>query len=273
MGFANHKRIKIQRLAPSHLWRNSREEKANVCLPVVQLISALILNTFCVLIPHYPERTWPFKRIRRNLRLIELLRTRPKYEMKVKAILAICLAAAPASLALGINCRGSSQCFMGRWAPGDCGKDGMQRIGATLKYAVEEGYGNRTYFEGGKSAVVASDGRALTDHLEKIACHGHCCAFYQNGGAGTVEDALRHVDNLRDHGCKGCGSDPVNPGNDVAAGELTVNWVQGGGRCEEGELCWPYEREAKVLVDSDTLLKDIMSSERSKAAKAVAFDG
>jgi Kp4 protein len=29
-----------------------------------------------------------------------------------------------------------------------------------------------------------------------------------------------------DHGCRGCGSVPTNPGNDVKNGELTVNYVE-----------------------------------------------
>jgi hypothetical protein len=85
-----------------------------------------------------------------------------------------------------------------------------------------------------------------------------------------VEDTLRHVKNLLTHGCKGCGSDPVNPGNDVSTGELTVNWIDGGGRCEEGKLCWPYEREFEVALDTGTQSNNTMSSEQFKA---VVFEG
>jgi hypothetical protein len=84
--------------------------------------------------------------------------------MKLNAILAICLAAAPASLALGINCRGSSRCFFGRWWPSDCGADGMQKIANVLQYAIDdEGKGNRAYMERGKSVLIASHEHVLKD--------------------------------------------------------------------------------------------------------------
>jgi hypothetical protein len=84
-----------------------------------------------------------------------------------------------------------------------------------------------------------------------------------------VKDALRHVNNLRDHGCKGCGSDPVNPRNDASTGEFTVNWIQGGGRCEEQELCWPYFREG-LPWETDPYSDDTTLSERGRA---VTFEG
>jgi hypothetical protein len=84
--------------------------------------------------------------------------------MNLKAILALCLAAAPTTFALGINCEGSSQCFIGRWAPGDCGKDAMRKIHNVLQYAVtDQGLGNRTYMDKGKSALIASHEHSLKD--------------------------------------------------------------------------------------------------------------
>ena len=54
---------------------------------------------------------------------------------------------------------------------------------------------------------------------------GWVCIFWQNGASGTLIDGLQHVDNLVHHGCKNCGSDPTEPGNNVKQGELTSNFV------------------------------------------------
>ena len=70
--------------------------------------------------------------------------------------------------------------------------------------------------------------------VEQIACQGFCCAFFQNGASGRVYDVLNNVNALINHGCHICGSNPTLPGNNVATGELTVNYVNTacvGGYC------------------------------------------
>jgi len=54
---------------------------------------------------------------------------------------------------------------------------------------------------------------------------GYICAFWQNGASGSLNDGLGHLKNLQAHGCKNCGSDPTEPGNDVSNGQFTVNFV------------------------------------------------
>lgn len=62
-----------------------------------------------------------------------------------------------------------------------------------------------------------------------MACVGDgtgICAFFQNtngGGSGAL--AKQKAQDLINHGCSKCGSCPTQSGNNVADGELTVNWV------------------------------------------------
>ncbi|OAA52154.1 Killer toxin, Kp4 [Cordyceps fumosorosea ARSEF 2679] len=107
--------------------------------------------------------------------------------------------------ALGINCRGS----------GLCPSDGAAGNLINLK-AIVDGISdrNRHYNTG-----------------QQIACTGSLCTYFQNGASGTASDASELLQQLRDHGCKKCGSAPTQPGNDVSKGELTVN-VVGDPHCQ-----------------------------------------
>ena len=65
-----------------------------------------------------------------------------------------------------------------------------------------------------------------------IACANDLCAFLQkvvdsNNQPTTLPlgQVKVHLQNLIDHGCQACGSDPTQPGNDVNKGMLTVNYV------------------------------------------------
>ncbi|CAK7269827.1 hypothetical protein SEPCBS119000_003770 [Sporothrix epigloea] len=104
--------------------------------------------------------------------------------------------------ALGINCRGSTVC--------SGAENGLQTIHEQISDMVNSGNGGRWFNEG-----------------DMIACYGFqtgsICAFYQKGASGTAQQALDHVQKLLDHGCRACGSDPTQDGNNVNAGELTVN--------------------------------------------------
>ncbi|ROW03860.1 hypothetical protein VPNG_07270 [Cytospora leucostoma] len=100
------------------------------------------------------------------------------------------------SAALGINCRGSSLCS------GD-------HVLSELNTKVQALPDSNTYGNG-----------------VHIACVGHICAFLQNiSGTKTGAEVKQYVQNLLNHGCKTCGSDPTEPGNNVDNGELTVNYV------------------------------------------------
>ncbi|KAM0795802.1 killer toxin, kp4 [Usnea florida] len=97
---------------------------------------------------------------------------------------------------LGINCRGSLR----------CGGSGILDAIHTAITNLPQG---NTYSNG-----------------QHIACDGNICAFYQNlQGSQTAVQAAGQVQDLINHGCTVCGSDPTNPGNDVSTGELTVNYV------------------------------------------------
>ncbi|KAF5970439.1 TOX4 [Fusarium coicis] len=107
-----------------------------------------------------------------------------------KSALLALAATAGLSDALGINCRGSGLC------------------------------------SGNKGALGQ-----LIAQVRAIACipfaFGNLCAFYQGIGSRTFtkEQSVTFLDQLRQHGCSKCGSIPVDPGNDVKNGQLTVNYV------------------------------------------------
>ncbi|KAH7246685.1 killer toxin Kp4/SMK [Fusarium tricinctum] len=98
-----------------------------------------------------------------------------------------------AKRSLGINCRGSSTCDV-------------------------------------RDAVAAGE-EGNWANGEHVACvpfvFGSLCAFYQGIGGRTFtkEQTVTFLDQLRDHGCNKCGSIPTDPGNNVANGQLTVNYV------------------------------------------------
>lgn len=109
--------------------------------------------------------------------------------------------------ALGINCRGSSTC-------------GVGGIGHTPAGTLEQV----------RDAVAAGPDGSWTNG-QQIACvphvTGRLCAFYQNIGGRSFnkQQSVTFLDQLRDHGCRNCGSIPTDPGNNVGNGQLTVNFV------------------------------------------------
>lgn len=121
--------------------------------------------------------------------------------MQLPSLIIQALALPTMALALGINCRGSFLCH-GNESPI------VSRIQNLVTGAVNRGAGGNFYSEG-----------------KQIACADYYCAFFQSGASGNLNDALGHINNIANHGCKVCGSDPTQPGNDVSTGELTINYV------------------------------------------------
>lgn len=103
--------------------------------------------------------------------------------------------------ALGINCRGS----------GFCGPQGGAMV--RLRDAISQD----------------NDPGRLYSSGQKIACtDNNICAFVQNfGGQVTQSKIASLMPALVDHGCKICGSVPLDfpHSNNVNNGELTVNYV------------------------------------------------
>lgn len=117
-----------------------------------------------------------------------------------QVITTILFAAAGGHLAtaLGINCQGNGNCAT-------CGTHALSDINTRVQGLPD----SNTYSNG-----------------VHIACSGNCCAFLQNvSGSKTGAQIKGYVQALLEHGCKACGSDPTEPGNNVNTGELTVNWV------------------------------------------------
>lgn len=103
---------------------------------------------------------------------------------------------ATSTSALGINCRGSSNCS---------GSHVLSEINTKVQALPD----SNTYANG-----------------VHIACVGNICAFLQNvSGTKTGAQVKQYVQNLLNHGCNTCGSDPTEDGNNVDNGELTVNYV------------------------------------------------
>ncbi|KAI9680764.1 MAG: hypothetical protein M1817_004204 [Caeruleum heppii] len=117
----------------------------------------------------------------------------------------------------GINCQGSSQCRLlncpgfGGWNLGCIGN--MAEAFFDPEFDV-----NRTW-RNGEQIFCFED--------VSTAGIGNLCAFLQNqpeGASGReIQEAIRK---LRRHGCKRCGSVPMQEGNDVSKGQLTVNYVR-----------------------------------------------
>ncbi|KAF2744834.1 killer toxin [Sporormia fimetaria CBS 119925] len=113
--------------------------------------------------------------------------------------------------ALGINCRGSSNCGLLR--------NGDANLGTIVSRANNAG-DNHVFGNGEHIACVAFGGVA----------GGSLCAFPQGTSGGIsgrrAKELLLHLQN---HRCSTCGSVPVGfpQDNDVStAGMLTVNWVR-----------------------------------------------
>ncbi|KFY00156.1 hypothetical protein O988_03493 [Pseudogymnoascus sp. VKM F-3808] len=109
--------------------------------------------------------------------------------------------------ALGINCRGSSNCAGGVSAMGD--------IADAMDQGIADGNGDRFYDTGAQMAC------------SRTIVAGWVCAFWQFADAkGTLQDGRNYVRSLQNHNCVNCGSVPLAPGNpDVTTGTLTVNFV------------------------------------------------
>ncbi|KAJ7045077.1 killer toxin [Mycena alexandri] len=110
--------------------------------------------------------------------------------------------------AFGINCEGSIKCG---GQPGDT---------ASLLVGDIDGINVERYYTNG----------------EHIACRINICAFLQNQEEQMSGAAIRSAaHDITEHGCKVCGSAPTKPGNNVADGQLTFNFVSEAA-CREG-LC------------------------------------
>ncbi len=109
--------------------------------------------------------------------------------------------------ALGINCRGSSTCNVG----------GIGHSPAGTLQQVRD--------------AVAAGPEGVWSNGQHVACvphvTGRLCAFYQNIGSRTFNkgQSVSYLDQLKDHGCRVCGSVPTDAGNNGGNGELTVNYV------------------------------------------------
>ncbi|KAF2635975.1 killer toxin [Massarina eburnea CBS 473.64] len=126
-------------------------------------------------------------------------------------IISAILALSTQATALGINCRGSSNCISTQ-----LGKVSLQEIINTANQV-----GDHHIFQNGEH-VACVQGRGLAG--------GSLCAFPQ-GTNGGIEGwkAKQLLGFLKDHNCGNCGSVPVNFPNDNnvgSAGQLTVNWVR-----------------------------------------------
>lgn len=111
--------------------------------------------------------------------------------------------------ALGINCRGSGLCLTSSYTLLD------------LKSVIENGaLDPNAVFPNGQQVACCSD--------EESVFSSGLCVFPQNiGGGGTVTGAqvIQAINDLLAHKCTICGSDPTEPGNNVADGQITVNYV------------------------------------------------
>ncbi|KAL4908781.1 killer toxin [Aspergillus multicolor] len=124
--------------------------------------------------------------------------------MHLRSMLSLPLLLSTAS-ALGINCRGSS----------DCSLTDAPSLGEIVSL-IEE---------------IADD--SWWDNGEHIACirsgsHAYSiCAFLQNSGGAPGSSVKTLARELQGHGCGVCGSIPLfyPDDNDVNDGELTVNAV------------------------------------------------
>jgi hypothetical protein len=134
--------------------------------------------------------------------------------------------------ALGINCRGSVACEA--FDP-QGGGPVIQRVIDALNNNLDD---NGQFPQGpqlGCSFPVAGGPGAV-------------CAFLQDMNGQTVSGAkIKSLANdLVAHKCKACGSVPVDGGNDVSTGQLTINFVGekqstiGGFECENA-LLTPFE--------------------------------
>ncbi|KAI9681233.1 MAG: hypothetical protein M1817_002515 [Caeruleum heppii] len=128
----------------------------------------------------------------------------------------VVLSAASSAAGLGINCRGSGMCpsfrcsAFNRWDKGCI---------ETIAEALQSPQFNATRtWNNGEQIFCLQDARA-----PRV---GHLCAFLQNQPEGaTGREVVEAIKHLRSHGCGKCGSVPMQEGNDVKDGQLTLNYV------------------------------------------------
>jgi hypothetical protein len=118
--------------------------------------------------------------------------------------------------ALGLNCRGSANCYNTR------------RVTHRLTQSIRGVNPNQWYTNGQQIACASVEDRRKTRWF---------CAYLQNSGGAWGSTLIQLALYLEAHGCKGCGSIPINypDGNDVAHGELTYNFVRKS--CSQDGLC------------------------------------
>ena len=123
------------------------------------------------------------------------------------------------SNALGINCRGSSECDM---ALQERPEDGS--IASDIANALANGNQHSQLFFDSWDEVF-SPGRKIGCYSQDSAAVGYICAIVKNGNA-TVQEVLDAANRIVAHGCKTCGSAPFNTtANDGSQGELTFDYV------------------------------------------------
>ncbi|TFK27852.1 killer toxin [Coprinopsis marcescibilis] len=122
--------------------------------------------------------------------------------MKLFTIVSSALLLASSASALGINCRGSSNC-----AGTLCNLSQLISQAAQLP-------DNNQYFPGQHIVCCGTSGSP-----------GGLCAFTQNTSQNISGRRVKELlQGLSNHGCGKCGSNPFER-NDVQFGQLTVNFV------------------------------------------------
>ena len=102
----------------------------------------------------------------------------------------------------GVACQGRSRYCSGDWPRIELVKNDIHSL--TDYYSVDDNF------------VIPPD--------TNFACNnGYCAAFRNMPGKTTLGVAKRVIDQLYQHGCRGCGVAPVGPGNDNSLGYLEVN--------------------------------------------------
>ncbi|KAF2447885.1 killer toxin [Karstenula rhodostoma CBS 690.94] len=141
--------------------------------------------------------------------------------MKLLIVLAFLFAL---STQLGINCRGSF------WAP-ICGRTINNENGPGGMYDfINENLSDAATFQDGQQIACMSCHAGKNEGL---------CVFTQNFGDQIVDgkQVKEAVLRLLKHGCVYHGSAPINPGNNVKDGQITVNYVTNGCVKHGAKIC------------------------------------
>ena len=138
------------------------------------------------------------------------------------------------TLALGINCRGSFGCVSGVHNGDGTFGDDMPAL-VNFINGIDE---TRSFKSGEHIACVAFNNPLIAGSLK-----GGVCVFLQNLPPGTASldggKIKTLIGDIQGHNCKNCGSVPIDfPNtNDVANGELTVNYVANTDNVCDTGLC------------------------------------